>query len=110
MLKWRATDELDVDLMAMLQDMNTDGRSFYNQEDYTLAQSPTMNGGPLPSEYFATDPGRGGFTDKMDLYNIRLTYTKDWGSFTATSSLYDRNTNLRRPASAAAEILSGGVL
>ncbi len=108
MLRWRATDELEVSLMAMFQDMKTDGRSFFNTEDYRLANSPTMNGGPLPSKYFTADPARGGFDDKMNLYNAKITYAKDWGTFTATSSIYDRKTSLRRPASAAAEILSGG--
>lgn len=110
MLKWQVTDDLELSAMAMLQDMDTDSRSFFNREDYDLPQSPTLNGGPLPTEYFTADPGRGGFSDKMDLYNVRLIYSQDWGSFTATSSYYDRKTNLRRPASAAAEVLSGGVL
>lgn len=107
---WQATDELRISALAMKQDMKTGAKDFYNAEDFSLAQSPTLNGGPLPTRYFAADPARGGFIDDTKLYNAKVTYEKEWGSFTVTSSLMDRYTEDRRPTSAAGEILSGGLL
>lgn len=107
---WQATDELQISALMMKQHMKTGAKDFYNAEDFSLAQSPTLNGGPLPTKYFAADPARGGFTDDTELYNAKVTYEKEWGTFTATSSLMDRYSQDRRPTSAAGEILSGGLL
>jgi outer membrane receptor protein involved in Fe transport len=110
MLGWQISDDLELSLLAMHQDMHLDGRTSFSTADLDLPNSPTMNGEPLPSKYYTSDRARSTRDDKIDMYSGKLVYTKDWGTITATSSLFDRYSGYARDAGAASEVLSGGRL
>ncbi|HKS54866.1 MAG TPA: TonB-dependent receptor [Steroidobacteraceae bacterium] len=110
MLGWKITDSLELSLLAMKQDMHLDGRSSFSTADLDLPNSPTLNGGPLPSRYYTSDHARSTRDDEIEMYSGKLVYNKDWGTITASSSLFERYSGYVRDASAAAEVLSGGTL
>jgi outer membrane receptor protein involved in Fe transport len=110
MLGWKITDSLELSLLAMKQDMHLDGRSSFSTADLDLPNSPTLNGGPLPSKYYTSDHARSTRDDEIEMYSGKLVYNKDWGTITASSSLFERYAGYVRDASAAAEVLSGGTL
>ncbi|HKU16964.1 MAG TPA: TonB-dependent receptor [Steroidobacteraceae bacterium] len=110
MLGWRISDSLELSLLAMKQDMHLDGRSSFSTADLDLPNSPTLNGGPLPSKYYTSDHARSSRDDEIEMYSGKLVYSKDWGTITATSSLFERYSGYVRDASAAAEVLSQGRL
>ena len=109
MLGWRMTDSLELSLLAMKQDMHLDGRTSFSTEDLDLPNSPTLNGGPLPP-YYTSDHARSSRDDEIEMYSAKLVFSKDWGTITAASSLFDRYSGYQRDASAAAEVLSAGRL
>ena len=107
-LAWSVTSELELTFLGMHQRMDVESRNYFNDEALDLAQSPTLNGGPLPTKYYSADPSRGGNFENLDMFNAKLVYRKDWGEITATSSFYQRETKVMRAVSAAWEVLSGG--
>jgi iron complex outermembrane receptor protein len=110
MLGWRITDNLELSLLAMMQDMHLDGRTSFSTEDLDLPFSPTLNGGPLPSEYYTSDHARSNRDDEIEMYSAKLVFTQGWGTITGASSLFERYSGYVRDASAAAEVLSAGRL
>jgi outer membrane receptor protein involved in Fe transport len=110
MLGWKITDSLELSLLAMKQDMHLDGRTSFSLEDLDLPNSPTMNGGPLPSRYYTSDRARSSRDDEIEMYSAKLVFQQNWGTITASSSLFERYSGYVRDASAAAEVLSGGRL
>ena len=110
MLGWRITDSLELSLLAMKQDMHLDGRTSFSTEDLDLPYSPTLNGGPLPSEYYTSDHARSSRDDEIEMYSAKLVFTQGWGTITGASSLFERYSGYVRDASAAAEVLSAGRL
>jgi iron complex outermembrane recepter protein len=110
MLGWRITDNLELSLLAMTQDMHLDGRTSFSTADLTLPRSPTLNGGPLPSKYYTSDHARSSRDDEIEMYSAKLVFTQGWGTITGASSLFERYSGYVRDASAAAEVLSAGRL
>jgi iron complex outermembrane recepter protein len=110
MLGWKITDSLEFSFLAMKQDMHLDGRTSFSTADLDLPNSPTLNGGPLPSKYYTSDHARSERDDEIEMYSGKLVFSKDWGTVTATSSLFERYSGYIRDASAAAEVLSNGRL
>ena len=110
MLGWRITDNLELSLLAMKQDMHLDGRTSFSTEDLTLPRSPTLNGGPLPSKYYTSDHARSSRDDEIEMYSAKLVFSQGWGTITGASSLFERYSGYIRDASAAAEVLSAGRL
>ena len=110
MLGWKITDSLELSLLAMKQDMHLDGRTSFSTADLDLPNSPTLNGGPLPSKYYTSDHARSSRDDESEMYSAKLVFNQDWGTITAASSLFERFSGYVRDASAAAEVLSAGAL
>lgn len=81
------TDRLSVYAMAMKQDTETDGPSFYQERDYL--------GNPL-SDYQQADLTHNGFEDEMSLYNVTIDYETDIGTITGTASRLERETLFNR--------------
>ncbi len=98
MLTFKLTDELELSALAMNQDSKTHGRAGRMFQEIDAPASPSLNGGPVPKN-FNTDLSQTRFFDNMDLFNLKLVYKKDWGTFTASSSLFDRETDFDRDAS-----------
>jgi iron complex outermembrane recepter protein len=92
--RWKITDDLTLDGMAMYQKVHQDAKSFYNDFGY--------DGVALP-HYTQADYAKAPYDDKSQLYNATLTYKQPWGTFTATGSRFVRDTNFVRDASLAAQ-------
>lgn len=107
MLALQATDNLLLSLTAMLQNSETDGRSGHMDLLLDLPASPSLNGGPAPSDHWNNALSVEPFDDDIDLYNLKGEYTADWGTITATTSILDRKTDFFRDASAEIEIITG---
>lgn len=108
MLGWRINDELTFSALAMYQKLTTDSRNFFNDSTFFLPLSPTLKGQPLPEKYYqAVLTNEAGFDDKIEMYNAKLEWEKTWGTFTATTSYFNRLTDGRRATSAASEVLFG---
>ena len=86
------TERFELSLMAMRQDMETDGPYYFNEVD--------LNGDPLPDNTQA-DRTRNPFDDETTIYNVTANFTLDPGTFTATASRFERDTVFNRDASAA---------
>jgi outer membrane receptor protein involved in Fe transport len=110
MLGWQITDDLEFTAMTMFQKMDLEGRTSFSTENLDLPLSPTLNGQPLPSRYYSSDQSRPFRREDIAMYSGKLIYTKDWGTITAAHSLFDRDSEFARDASAAAEVLSVGAL
>lgn len=108
-LAWKLSDSLMLTMMAMRQEQATHGRPFYNFAEPNLPLNPAFNGEPV-SGYVNRNLSRAGFDDAMNLYNVKLNWTQDWGSITATSSIYNRHSLFDRDSSVALEVLSAGAL
>ena len=109
MLSWRASEELEVHLMTMYQNVAAGTRHYYHEEDLDLPFSPSLDGGPLPTQYYSFVRARGGTDDKLSLSSLKANYTFDWGQIEAIATLSNRHSDFRHPVSAAGEILSGGL-
>jgi len=109
MLRWEISDELSFDLMAMMEDQATNARPFYNDREAVIATNPNFTGTAVPG-FQNVNLSRAGFDDEFELYNAKFNWTKQWGTFTATSSIYDRDSLFDRDSSVAIEILSRGAL
>ena len=107
MLAFQATDNLMFSLTAMMQDSETDGRSGHMDLLIDLPASPSLNGGPAPSDHWNNALSVEPFDDDIDLYNLKGEYTAPWGTITATTSILDRETDYFRDASAEIEIITG---
>lgn len=86
------TDRIRLNLMAMNQDMETDGPYYFNRVGY--------EGEALPKNRQA-DLNNNPFTDEARIYNATAEYFSDQGTVTATVSRLERDTVFNRDASAA---------
>lgn len=91
-LMYAPNDNFSISLMAMDQEVETDGPAYYNRVD--------GNGVLLPNNTQADLSGNP-FEDEMNLYNATLEYRSEIGTFTATLSRLERDTVFNRDASAA---------
>lgn len=107
MFSLQATDDLLFSFTAMTQSSETGGRSGHMDLLIDLPASPTLNGGPAPSDHWNNALSAEPFEDEIDLYNLKGEYTADWGTITATGSILDRETEFFRDASAEIEIITG---
>jgi outer membrane receptor protein involved in Fe transport len=107
MFAFQATDNLLLSLTAMTQHSETDGRNGHMDLLIDLPVSPSLNGGPAPSDHWNNALSAEPFEDDIDLYNLKGEYTADWGTITATGSILDRETDFFRDASAEIEIITG---
>ncbi len=106
-ITWQATDALKASFMYLHQDLITNGRPGFMDQQIRLAASPTLNGGPVPKN-FNTDLSDGIFDDSIDIFNLKFEYARDWGTITATTSLFQRDTVFDRDASSRIEVLTRG--
>ncbi len=90
-LLYTPTSDLSISLMAMYQDMQSEGPAYFNDVDYAEMSLP---------DYFQADLSSNPFKDKMRLYNATIDYGTDYGDITATLSRYERDTEFNRDASA----------
>jgi len=97
-LRYKATEDLTIDAMAMYQKMHQDSKDYYNTEDY--------GGNALPANYQA-DEVRSPYDDTSKIYNVTATYKRPFGTFTATGSRFVRDTGFVRDASLAADAFLG---
>lgn len=88
--KWAITDGLNLNLMYMNQDMQSDSLGHYYLQDF--------NGTPLP-EFTGQSVTRTPFFDDLDILSGNLEYKTDYGSFLATASRVDRDVVYNRDAS-----------
>ncbi len=107
MFAFQATDNLMLSFMAMKQNAETEGRSGHMDRLIALPTSPSLNGGPAPSDHWNNAMSAEPFDDEIDLFNLKGEYTADWGTITATTSILDRETDYFRDASAEIEIITG---
>lgn len=106
MIRWQASENFEFSSFAMFQERDVIGRNFFNDTTANLNLSPTLNGQALPPLTQAV-LARGRIVSNIDMYNVKGVYSSDWGSVTATSSLYQRFTNVERTTSFASEVLFG---
>jgi outer membrane receptor protein involved in Fe transport len=88
--RWAPTDALNIDLMALHQDLQTDGAPYYNLVDF--------NGAPLP-ERFQADIVKAPFDDEMTAYSVTAEYTRAGGTWTAAASHFERDVTFNRDSS-----------
>ena len=91
-LRYSPTDALTINLMAMYQNLETDGPAYFNRVDGTGATLPDLTQADLSANPFG---------DEIKLYNGTAEYVSDYGTFTGTFSRLDRETLFNRDASAA---------
>lgn len=91
-------DDLKISLMAMNQDTETNGLTYFSEMDYS--------GNPL-SKYQQADVGTSGLQDDISVYNATLEYSTKMGTFVATASRLDRDSTLDRDASFALDRFLG---
>ena len=96
-LLYAPNDNFSISLMAMDQDVETDGPAYYNRVD--------GNGVPLPNNTQADLSGNP-FEDEMNLYTATLEYPSEIGTVTATLSRLERDTLFHRAPPPAAGPLS----
>jgi iron complex outermembrane receptor protein len=108
-LSWKVIDDLTFSAMAMRQTEATNDRPFYNSELPIIVTNPNFTGGPV-SGFYNVNLSRAGFDDRANLYNAKLIYAKDWGTITATYSMFNRHALFDRDSSVALEVLSAGAL
>lgn len=108
MLSWNALDNLEVSAMSMFQNVAAGERHYYQKENLDMPFSPTLNGGPLPDEYYSNMLSRGLTDDELELHRLKGAYAQDWGRIEAIATYYKRQSDFRHPADAAGEVLSGG--
>jgi outer membrane receptor protein involved in Fe transport len=107
MFALQATENLKLSFMALMQNSETGGRGGHMDLLIDLPVSPTLNGGPAPSDHWNNTLSAEPFEDEIELYNLKGEYTADWGTITATTSILDRETEFFRDASAEIEIITG---
>ncbi len=95
---YQPSDSLSLSLMAMYQNLETDGPAYFNNIDYS--------NNPLPG-LFQADVTHNGFEDELQVYNATLEFVQDYGTITATASYLDRDTTFDRDASLALEAFIG---
>lgn len=89
-LLFTPSDQFSVSLMAMIQNMESDGPAYFNRVDGT--------GAPLPPNTQA-DLSANPFDDEITLYNATVEYHAPLGVVTATASRFERDTVFNRDAS-----------
>lgn len=108
MLSWNALENLEVTAMSMFQNVDAGERHYYHKENLDMPFSPTLNGGPLPDEFYSYVQSRGTTEDELELHSLKGAYTQDWGRIEAIATYYNRQSDFRHPTDAAGEVLSGG--
>ena len=88
----KPVDNLSLSLMAMWQDVETDGPSYFNMVDAD---------GDALAELSQADLSRNPFEDETLVYNATVEYESEYGVVTGTISRYDRETVFNRDASLA---------
>ena len=91
--RWAVTDDLTLDGMAMYQNVHQDSKNYFNLVDYD-GNAITEDG------YYQNDQVRAPYDDESEIYNLTLTYTQPFGTFTATGSRFVRDTAFARRCSA----------
>ncbi|TQV82632.1 TonB-dependent receptor [Exilibacterium tricleocarpae] len=91
-LLYAPNDALSLSLMAMFQNLETDGPAYFNRVDGT---------GTALADLTQADLSANPFDDEIRIYNATLEYGSDYGTFTGTVSKLDRDTVFNRDASAA---------
>ncbi|MDR6708648.1 MULTISPECIES: TonB-dependent receptor [unclassified Novosphingobium] len=94
----KATDDLTIDTMMMIQKVHQDAKNYYNLQDF--------GGAKLPANYQA-DVVRSPYDDKSEIYNVTANYKRSFGTVTATGSRFVRDTGFVRDASLAAQAFFG---
>jgi len=89
--RYRINERATLDLMAMLQNNDSDGKPYYNLTNFF--------GQPLNRRDFQFGPERTPFPDHMQIYNATFNYAMDSGTITATASHLHRFYDLAVPAS-----------
>ncbi len=87
----KLTDHATFDVMAMIQNEDSDGKPYYNTE--------TFAGQPISGTNFQYGPERTPFPDHMQIYNGTFTDDLGFGTITATASHTWRYYELNVPAS-----------
>jgi len=98
--RFTPSDNLTVTLMAMYQNLETDGPAYFNRLDY---QGNTISVDRL----FQADVTRNGFDDETQIYSGVVEYHQALGTITATASYFKRDTVFNRDASLALEAFLG---
>ena len=106
MFALQATDNLLFSFMAMMQKSETDGRGGHMDVLPDMPASPSLNGGPAPSDHWNHALSVEPFEDEIQLYNLKGEYTAAWGTITATTSILDRETEFYRDSSPEIEIIT----
>lgn len=106
-LSIQATDNLMLSALALLQNAETGGRSGRMFVLPDMPVSPSLNGGPAPSDHWNNAMSAEPFDDYIQLYNLKGEYSADWGTITATTSIVDRKTDFFRDSSTEIEIITG---
>ena len=75
-LRWHITDALDLDLMWIRQDTDTDGPAWYQ---------------PLYGEFVVVNHTRAPWNEELNAYNMALNWNGEHGTVTATASYMDRD-------------------
>lgn len=84
------TEHLNISLMAMIQNTESDGPAYFNRVDGARATLP-----PNTQADLSANP----FDDEITLYNATVEYLAPLGTVTATASRYERDTVFNRDAS-----------
>ncbi|MEI9964661.1 MAG: TonB-dependent receptor [Caulobacteraceae bacterium] len=92
------TDDLTLSGTLMHQVTHQDARSYYNTTDYF--------GNALP-QFYQADITRNPWDESSWIYNGTLQYKRDFGTFTATASRFQRDLTFSRDASDAANAFFG---
>jgi iron complex outermembrane recepter protein len=87
----KLNDRATFDVMAMIQNEDSDGKPYYNLTNF--------QGQPLNSTNYQFGPERTPFPDHLQIYNATFTYNLDSGTITATASHTHRFYDLNVPGS-----------
>ena len=108
LLAWQPMDRLEVSVLIMQQESETDHRASYHERIHNISTNSKFNGESVSGKYRNVDFTLAGFEEEMDLLNFKLVYDADWGEITATVSKLERDSVFNRDSSAALEAFSMG--
>ena len=84
---WQPTEDLDITLMHLQQDIEQDGTPEVNLNAAGDYQQNRVNTGPVGSRYESMD-------NEVDITNLVINYDLGWGSITSSTSQLDYNAEL----------------
>lgn len=99
--RFEPTESWRLSLMAMAQDMETNGPAYFNRVDFLGA--PLSRG----KDYFQGDIVDTSFLDEMRLYNATFEFDLPVGRITAVASRMKRDTEFARDSSLAIQRVTG---